>query len=145
MTVVSVFVITPEGRLTSVMNPCSTACILLTHAPVTILRILLDLRAVTFLDASGVAFIAALYCAARGRGGDLRLVGIEGRVRRLLEISGLLRVVPNFETEEEALASIVGEPGSDVFLERATVQGSVREFRWAGSAHQASPREGMVS
>jgi len=145
MTVVSVLVISPEGRLTLVMNPCSTACALLTQAPAAILRVLLDLRAVTFLDASGVGFIAALYRAARGRCGELRLVGVAGRVRRLLEISGLLRIIPNFETEEEALASFVDEDGPDVFLERAMVLQQSVGFRWVGSAHRTSTQEGMMA
>ena len=135
MTVVSVFVITPEGRLTSVMNPCSTACALIAQTPAAILRILLDLRGVTFLDASGVAFIAALYRAARGRGGELRLVGVDGSVRRLLEISGVLRIIPIFETEEAALASFIDGGGPEVFLERAKVLQHPGGFRWAGSAH----------
>jgi anti-anti-sigma factor len=133
MTVVSVVVIAPEGRLTSVINPCSTACALMAQTPVSILRVLLDLRGVTFLDASGVAFIAALYRAARGRGGDLRLVGVEGDVRRLLEISGLLRIVPIFESEEAALASFVSA-GPEIFLERAGVLQHSGGFRWAGSS-----------
>ena len=135
MTVVSVLVVSPEGRLTLVMNPCSTACALLTQAPAAVLRVLLDLRAVTFLDASGVAFIAALCRAAQGRGGELRLVGMGGCVRTLLEISGLLRIIPFFETEEAALASFVYSGGPEVFLERARVLQHPGGFRWAGSAH----------
>jgi anti-anti-sigma factor len=135
MMVASVSVITPEGRLTSVMNPCSTACALMNQSPAATLRVLLDLRAVKFLDASGVAFIAALYRAARGRGGELRLVGVDGSVRSLLEMSGLLRIIRIFETEEAALASFVCPGGPEVFLERAKVFQHPGGFRWAGSAH----------
>ncbi len=134
MTVVSVFVITPEGRLTSVMNPCSTACALIAQTPAAILRILLDLQGVTFLDASGVAFIAALYRAARGRGGELRLVEVdgtsEGSWRSLGSCKSFRSSVPrNPRSRASSTAAVRG------CLERAKVLQHPGGFRWAGSAH----------
>jgi stage II sporulation protein AA (anti-sigma F factor antagonist) len=122
MTVVSVFVLRPEGRLTSVSNPCSTACLALTQIPDASPWVILDLRALTAVDASGIGFIAALYRAARGRGGDLHLVLAQGRVRKLLQIAGLLRVLPIFETEEEGLESFIRKAGPEAFFERVMVR-----------------------
>jgi anti-anti-sigma factor len=121
MTVVSVFVLRPEGRLISVSNPCSTACLALTQIPDASPWVILDLRGVTAVDASGIGFVTALYRAARGRGGDLQLVLAQGRVRKLLQIAGLHRALPIFETEEEALESSICESSPEAFLEKVMV------------------------
>lgn len=52
-----------------------------------------DLRAVTFLDSSGLGFLARLVRAAQERGGWVTVVAPTPAVRRLLEISGLQRAL----------------------------------------------------
>jgi anti-anti-sigma factor len=140
MIVISVFVLRPEGRLTSVSNPCSTACLTLTHIPDASPWVILDLRGVTAVDASGIGFIAALYRAARGRGGDLRLVLAPGPVRKLLQISGLLRILPIFETEEEALERFLSRGTPEAFFQKLTVRLQGPWWRPV-SARLASPEE----
>ena len=78
----------------------------LARVQVTKPRIILNLEAVPIIDCSGIGFIAALYGTALGVLGDLSLLKVRQRPRQLLELCGLARVIPAFETEEDALASI---------------------------------------
>jgi anti-sigma B factor antagonist len=52
-------------------------------------NLLVDLRAVTFLDSTGLGVLVGAAKAAHGAGGSLRLVCASPRVLRLLRITGL--------------------------------------------------------
>jgi len=69
------------------------------------LKILLDLRDVTYIDSFGVGVIAAKYVSLRRKGGDLKLLHPSERSHRVLTISGLLRIMQTFDSEAEALRS----------------------------------------
>jgi anti-anti-sigma factor len=69
------------------------------------LKILLDLRDVTYIDSFGVGVIAAKYVSLKRKGGDLRLLRPSERCRRALTISGLLRILQTFDNEADALHS----------------------------------------
>lgn len=69
------------------------------------LKILLSLREVDYIDSCGVGVLIAKFMSLRRRGGDLRLVSISPRCRRVLTISRLLGVFQIFESEQDALAS----------------------------------------
>ncbi|MBE3597978.1 MAG: anti-sigma factor antagonist [Limnochordaceae bacterium] len=66
-------------------------------------HVLINLKALTFLDSTGIAVILGRYRAAAGRGGRLGVAEPSVRVRRMLEISGALRFVEVFDTEADAL------------------------------------------
>jgi len=129
MTAGTVIVLGLQGRLTSVLHPCATALKVLTRIQAGKPSVILDLRAVPSVDASGVGLIAALYRQARERGGDLMLVGLQERPRRLLAICGLLRFLQTFKTEEDALQSIVTRGGPELYLERPPL--CLREPCWS--------------
>ena len=67
--------------------------------------ILLDLEQVRFLDSAGLGELVACYKRAVQKGGDIRLMRPNARVRELFEMTGLLRVFRVFADEAEALAS----------------------------------------
>lgn len=140
MTVGTVIVLTHKGRL-NVLHPCATAFSVLTRIQAARPRVILDLRAVPSVDASGVGLIAALYRAVRERGGDLRLVGLQGRPRRLLSICGLLQFLHTFETEDDALQSIVSGGDPELYLDRPRV--CLREPRWSLPGSELTRREAM--
>jgi len=60
-------------------------------------RLTLDFGAVAYLDSTGVGAIIRILQAARGRGAALRFRGIAGSPRRVLEMSGVLRVMLELE------------------------------------------------
>jgi anti-sigma B factor antagonist len=60
---------------------------------------------VTCIDSGGVGTLVAKLLSVRRRGGDMRLVRVTGRTRRVLEITRLLSVFQVFESAEEAIHS----------------------------------------
>ncbi len=69
------------------------------------LKFLLDLRGVTYIDSFGVGVIAAKYVSVRRKGGDLRLLQLSPRSHHVMAISGLLKILESFESQEEGLRS----------------------------------------
>ena len=69
------------------------------------LKFLLDLRDVTYIDSFGVGVIATKYVSVRRKGGDLKLLCLSARSRKVMTISGLMKILQSFESEEEGLRS----------------------------------------
>jgi anti-sigma B factor antagonist len=69
------------------------------------IRLILDLRDVSYIDSAGVGALIAKYVSLRRRGGDLRLVSLSDRVRRVITIARLLDVFDTFESEDLAVRS----------------------------------------
>lgn len=76
-----------------------------------LVRLVLDLGAVTFIDSSGVGMMAATLKQLRKAGGDMRLVHLTSRSQRLLGMMKLLLVFETFEDEAAAVRSFQFRPG----------------------------------
>jgi anti-sigma B factor antagonist len=63
-------------------------------------RLVLDLGHVPYIDSMGLGVIMHAYTSVRRRGGNLELLNVTGRNRRLLEITKLLDVFRVHESEE---------------------------------------------
>jgi anti-sigma B factor antagonist len=74
------------------------------------LKFILDFRNVTYIDSFGVGVVAAKYVSVRRKGGDLKLLHLSPRSREVLSISGLLRILESFDSEEDALHSFAVRP-----------------------------------
>jgi anti-sigma B factor antagonist len=61
----------------------------------------LSLADVPYIDSVGLGAIVRAYTSARRRGGDLKLVHVEGKNRHLLEITRLLTVLHEDRSERE--------------------------------------------
>ncbi|MHC5010815.1 MAG: STAS domain-containing protein [Planctomycetota bacterium] len=68
-------------------------------------RLILNLSQVEHITSSGVGVVATGFTSAQRARKTFRLVGVTPRVRRILDLSGILGLVQQFETEDEALAS----------------------------------------
>jgi anti-sigma B factor antagonist len=68
-------------------------------------RIILNLQGVSYIDSAGVGALVAKYISLRKRGGDLKLLHLTERVRRVIAISHLLAVFENFDSEDLAVRS----------------------------------------
>lgn len=53
----------------------------------------LDFSAVTFMDSSGIGLIMGRYKLMNGRGGRVRVTGLKPRDRRIVEMSGLKKLI----------------------------------------------------
>src|SRR3954466_7231449 len=69
------------------------------------LKIILDLKDITYIDSCGVGVLIAKFVSVRRKGGDVRLLTLSPRSHHVMEISGLLKVFETFTSENEAVAS----------------------------------------
>jgi anti-anti-sigma factor len=72
-------------------------------------QIVLNLKDITYIDSCGVGVLIAKLVSIRNKGGDLRLLNLTERSRRLMEISQLLNVFAIFDSESEALSSFMDQ------------------------------------
>ncbi len=72
-------------------------------------QVVVDLGEVTFIDSTGIGVLVGALKRARESGGDVHFCGVQSRVRRVFEITGLLRVLPLFESRDAALSAFGGE------------------------------------
>ena len=68
-------------------------------------NVVVDLREVTFMDASGLGVLATSGHIARRLGGAVRLVGPSHQVRRVLALTLLDRVLPIYDDLQDALTA----------------------------------------
>jgi anti-sigma B factor antagonist len=69
------------------------------------LRLVLNLRDVTYIDSAGVGMLVAKFLTARRAGGNLKLLHLGARSRHVMTITRLTSVFQRFESEGEAVAS----------------------------------------
>jgi anti-sigma B factor antagonist len=69
------------------------------------IHIVVDFHDVTCIDSGGVGTLVAKFLSVRRRGGDIRLIRVTDRTRRVLAITRLLSVFQVFESAEEAIRS----------------------------------------
>lgn len=75
----------------------------------TIRNIILEMKKVCFIDSSGVGVILGCYKRAAQLGGELALSEVTPQVLRILEISGMLRLMRVFDSETDAVRTIGGD------------------------------------
>ena len=68
-------------------------------------KVLLNLVGVNQIDSSGVSTVVRTFVTLSRNGGSLKLLGVSGRVRDVLEVTRLLASIPHFQSEAEALQS----------------------------------------
>lgn len=74
-------------------------------------HLVLNLKGLAFLDSTGIAVILGRYRTVAARGGQLVIAEANARVRRMLELSGALRLVGLAEAEAEAVRRLTpGRP-----------------------------------
>ncbi|NPV70900.1 MAG: anti-sigma F factor antagonist [Firmicutes bacterium] len=70
---------------------------------------ILNMKGVSFIDSSGLGAILGRYRRVTQAGGKMALCGVIQRVRPILELSGIKRIMPLYDSEKEALASLQGD------------------------------------
>ena len=68
----------------------------------------IDLRAVPYIDSTGLAFVVELHKSLVRRGGQLFLADANPRVREVLEMTRIVEIVPLFQGVEDAEAVLRG-------------------------------------
>ena len=69
-------------------------------------KLLLNMKAVTQVDTTGISTIVRAFVSIQRAGGKLGLFHLSERVRMVLDLTRLLNVIPSFADEAEALARL---------------------------------------
>jgi stage II sporulation protein AA (anti-sigma F factor antagonist) len=67
--------------------------------------VILDLGGVSFIDSSGLGFILGRYKKITAQGGKMFIVRARPSVSRMLEVSGIKKLIPVYATEKEVMQS----------------------------------------
>lgn len=68
-------------------------------------KVLLNLAEVTYIDSSGIGELVSGFTTVTNQGGQLKLVGLNKRVKDLLQITKLYTVFEVFDDEATAIRS----------------------------------------
>src|SRR5437868_572618 len=77
-------------------------------------QIVLNLADVRYIDSTGVGALVGMYTSARHAGGNLKLAGLSGGVKDVLQITRLGTILETYPTAEEAAESFKKEAGRTV-------------------------------
>ncbi|NMA92823.1 MAG: anti-sigma F factor antagonist [Firmicutes bacterium] len=69
-------------------------------------NLILNFQQVSFMDSSGVGVILGRYRRVKGRGGKMALCLIPAGILKVLEISGVPKIIPFMESEKQALEAV---------------------------------------
>jgi len=70
-------------------------------------NLVIDVSGVTYLSSAGLRVILATMHQARSAGGDVRLAGAEGNIKRVVDMAGLAKIMKTFDTADTAVASYI--------------------------------------
>lgn len=65
-------------------------------------NIIMDLSLVTMMDSSGIGLIVGRYKTAQSLGGNLAVCGASATIEKVINLSGIRKVIECFESAEEA-------------------------------------------
>ncbi len=69
-------------------------------------KLIMNFSGVTFMDSSGIGVVIGRYKKLNSRHGDICVVEINDRVKKVFELSGMFKIIKCFDTLEEALSII---------------------------------------
>lgn len=67
-------------------------------------RLVLDMSGVSFLDSAGVGALVSLFVSRRNHGKTLALAALTQQGNAVMQVSGLLKLLPVYPSVEEALS-----------------------------------------
>jgi anti-sigma B factor antagonist len=67
-------------------------------------RLVLDMSGVSFLDSAGVGALVSLFVSRRNHGKTLALAALTQQGTAVMQVSGLLKLLPVYPSVEKALA-----------------------------------------
>ena len=67
-------------------------------------RLVLDMSGLSFLDSAGVGALVSLFVSRRNNGKTMALAGLTQQGNAVMQVSGILKLIPIFPSVEAALA-----------------------------------------
>jgi stage II sporulation protein AA (anti-sigma F factor antagonist) len=65
-------------------------------------RVILDFNRVVFMDSAGVGLVIGRYKTASSYGTKLEMINVNSKIRRVFEMSGVLKIIPIIEEPKMA-------------------------------------------
>ena len=69
-------------------------------------KLILNFSGVTFMDSSGIGGVVGRFKKISSLGGSLSITNISNNVKKVFELSGLFKIIKNYDTVDEALKSM---------------------------------------
>lgn len=69
--------------------------------------LILDFSDTVFMDSSGIGVIMGRYKKMKDMGGDVGLIHVSSQIQKLLKLSGVYRLVKNYEDVHDAMKRLV--------------------------------------
>ena len=64
-------------------------------------EVIFDFNNVSFMDSAGIGLIIGRYRIANMLGGAVEIANVKDSIKRILELSGILKIIPIIELEEK--------------------------------------------
>ena len=77
-------------------------------------NIIFDYDDVSFMDSSGIGMMIGRYKELQAFEGRIAVICRNGKIKDILKLSGLIKLIPCFETQEDALHYTEGREGNAV-------------------------------
>jgi len=71
-------------------------------------NVIFDLTGLSFMDSSGIGVLVGRYANIRKLGGKAAIICSNSRIRKILEISGILKLMPVYGELNDALRALPG-------------------------------------
>ncbi len=72
----------------------------------TIKNLVMDFSNVSFMDSSGIGVIIGRYKNVKNLNGSLVITNISSHIKRILEMSGILSIIPIYENNDTAINNL---------------------------------------
>ena len=73
-------------------------------------RLVFDFKDVTGMDSSGLGALMKVYSEIHPRGGRIAVINVNKHVKNLIVMARLITVFKSFESEDDAIAALLGHP-----------------------------------
>jgi len=74
----------------------------------TIIHLLLNFKKLQFMDSSGIGVIIGRFKTISQRGGKIGIIEVNNQIQKILEVSGLLKIVNIYDSLQDALDNMLG-------------------------------------
>ncbi len=64
-------------------------------------KVLFDFNRVIFMDSAGIGLVVGRYKTVNSLGGSLEMVNVSDKLKRVFEMSGILKIIPIIENREK--------------------------------------------
>jgi anti-sigma B factor antagonist len=75
-------------------------------------RIVLDLNSLPFINSAALGYLIRAMKGIGAQGGELTLARVQAAIQKILEITNLDQFFPSFQTVEEAVSYLGGDPSA---------------------------------